>query len=125
MRFLASFDGRPESYATRLMPDKVLASGIATAIGSLPHHDATAAAALVLRCLPELPAAPELPMRTPLEGVVAQWARAIDGIDVRADGSLVQVSVVDGRAAIDATFGALAHGGLLPFLDVASADPVP
>ena len=27
-----------------------------------------AAAALVLRCLPELPAAPQLPMRTPLEG---------------------------------------------------------
>ena len=29
--------------------------GMATAIGSLPHRDAHAAAALVLRCLPELP----------------------------------------------------------------------
>ena len=48
---------------------------MATAIGSLPHRDAGAAAALVLRCLPELPAAPQLPMRTPREGVVAQWAR--------------------------------------------------
>ena len=89
--FLASFDGGRSSYPTRLMPDKVLVSGIATAIGSLPHHDAAAAAALVLRCIPELPAAPELPMRTPLEGVVAEWARAIDGIDVRADGTLVPV----------------------------------
>ena len=68
------------------MPDTVLVPGMATAIGSLPHRDAGAAAALVLRCLPELPAAPQLPMRTPLEGVVAQWARAIDGVDVRADG---------------------------------------
>jgi hypothetical protein len=107
------------------MPDRVLASGIATAIGSLPHHDAAAAAALVLRCLPELPAAPELPMRTPLEGVVAQWARAIDGINVRADGTLVTVAPLDGRVEIDATFDRDAHGGLLTFLDVAAAQPVP
>src|SRR6185436_11971775 len=104
---------------------KVLVSGIATAVGSLPHHDAAAAAALVLRCLPELPAAPELPMRTPLEGVVAQWARAIEGIDVDADGMLTPGSSLDGRAEIDATFDAVAHGGLLTFLDVAATQPVP
>jgi hypothetical protein len=107
------------------MPDKVLVSGIATAIGSLPHHDAAAAAALVLRCLPELPAAPELPMRTPLEGVVAQWARAIDGIHVEADGTLTQVSALDGHEEINAAFDAEAHAGLLTFLDIAVAQPVP
>jgi hypothetical protein len=107
------------------MPDRILASGIATAIGSLPHRDAATAAALVLRCLPELPAAPELPMRTPLEGVVAQWARAIDGIDVQPDGTLTQVSKLSGRAEIDAAFDADAHGGLLTFLDVAAAQPIP
>jgi Cobalamin-independent synthase, Catalytic domain len=107
------------------MPDTVLASGIATAIGSLPHHDAAAAAALVLRCLPELPAAPQLPMRTPLEGVVAQWARAISGLEVRADGTLAQVSVLDARADIDPVFDREAHGGLLTFLDVAAAQPTP
>jgi len=48
------------------MPDSVFVPGMATAIGSLPHHDPAAAAALVLRCLPEIPAAPQLPMRTPL-----------------------------------------------------------
>ena len=107
------------------MPDRAFASGIATAIGSLPHRDATAAASLVLRCLPELPAAPELPMRTPLEGVVAQWARAIDGIAVQADGTLTQVSRLHGNAEIDASFDTEAHGGLLTFLDVAVAQPVP
>src|SRR5262249_20096639 len=110
--FPASFDDRPASYPTKLMPDDVLVSGIATAVGSLPHGDAAAAAALVLRRIPELPAAPELPMRTPLEGVVAQWARAIDGIEVQPDGSLTLASVLDMRTDIDATFTAEAHGGL-------------
>lgn len=107
------------------MPDSVLASGIATAIGSLPHRDAGAAASLMLRCLPELPAAPQLPIRNPLEGVIAQWARAIDGIEVEVDGTLVHASRLDARAAIDPTFHADAHGGLLTFLDVAAAQPVP
>src|SRR5258708_30311173 len=119
MRFLASFDGRPESYPTRLMPDKVLASGIATAIGSLPHHDAAAAAALVLRCLPELPAAPQLPMRTPLEGFAAQWIRAVDGARVDDDGTLSVPAAIAANASIDPTFDPIAHGGLLTFLDAA------
>ena len=66
------------------MPDTVFVPGMATAIGSMPHRDAGAAAALVLRCVPELPAAPQLPMRTPLEGFVAQWIRAIDGVRRRS-----------------------------------------
>ena len=85
------------------MPDTVFVPGMATAIGSLPHRDAGAAAALVLRCLPELPAAPQLPMRTPLEGFVAQWARAIDGVDVGADGTLtLHAPVSTAHASIDA-----------------------
>jgi len=107
------------------MPDSVFVPGMATAIGSLPHRDSDAAAALVLRCLPELPAAPQLPRRTPLEGFVAQWARAIDGIDIDADGTLAARAGLDADAAIDATFDALAHGGLLAFLDAAAASPMP
>ena len=84
------------------MPDTVLVPGMATAIGSLPHRDADAAAALVLRCLPEFPAAPQLPMRTPLEGVVAQWARAIDGVDVeRRRFAHAAPAVSTARAEID------------------------
>ena len=107
------------------MPDSVLVPGIATAIGSLPHRDAAAAAALVLRCLPELPAAPQLPMRTPLEGFVAQWARAIEGVRVEADGTLTAHAGLTRRAVIDTTFDPIAHGGLLTFLDVAAAQPAP
>jgi methionine synthase II (cobalamin-independent) len=107
------------------MPDSVLVPGIATAIGSLPHRDATAAAALVLRCIPELPAAPQLPMRTPFEGFVAQWARAIEGVRVENDGALTVHPALTGRAPIDTTFDAVAHGGLLAFLDLAVAQPKP
>ena len=107
------------------MPDTVLVPGIATGIGSLPHHDAGAAAALVLRCLPELPAAPQLPKRTPLEGFVAQWARAIHGVEIQPDGSITVPRPIDANAQIDATFDALAHGGLLTFLDTAAAQPAP
>ena len=107
------------------MPDTVFVPGMATAIGSLPHHDAGAAAALVLRCLPDLPAAPQLPMRTPLEGFVAQWARAIDGVTVEADGSLTPSADLHSHSAVDTTFDALAHGGLLAFLDAAAALPKP
>jgi hypothetical protein len=116
---------QPEFYPTNFMPDSVFVPGMATAIGSLPHRDADAAAALVLRCVPELPAAPQLPNRTPLEGVVAQWARAIDGVHVEADGAITLRSDLNGRAAIDTTFDSLAHGGLLAFLDAAAAAPVP
>jgi hypothetical protein len=107
------------------MPDAVFVPGMATAIGSLPHRDAGAAAALVLRCLPELPAAPQLPIRTPLEGFVAQWARAIDGVDIEADGAITLARPLDARADIVPVFDSLAHGGLLAFLDAAEALPAP
>ena len=107
------------------MPDSVFVPGMATAIGSLPHRDADAAAALVLRCVPELPAAPQLPQRSPLEGFVAQWARAIDGVDIEADGTLVVRAVLDPHAVIDTSFDPVAHGGLLTFLDTAAASPMP
>jgi hypothetical protein len=78
----------------------------------------------VLRCNPDLPAAPQLPNRSPREGVVAQWAIGIPGVRVRPDGSLeVGDEVPD--APIVTTFDREAHGGLLEFLDVASAQPKP
>src|SRR5262249_9390969 len=69
--------------------------------------------------------APQLPNRTPLEGIVAQWARAIDGVHIEPDGSVTSRARVDGRAAIDPSFDAVAHGGLLAFLDAAAASPLP
>lgn len=94
----------------------VLKAGMVTSIGSLPHRDADAAAAFVLRQHPDLPAAPQLPRRSPLEGMIAQAARGIGGVTVRADGSLS----IDGDE-LDPTHAAAAldshsHAGLLAFL---------
>lgn len=101
-----------------------LIAGLATSIGSLPHVEPHAAAEVVLRCHPALPAAPQLPMRTPLEGMIAQWARALPEVHVEADGSLcVDPAAVGGE--LDAVFTETAHAGVLAFLDEAAALDVP
>jgi hypothetical protein len=61
--------------------------GLATGIGSLPLTDPTAAAELVLRRLPDLPAVPQLAL--PAEGVVTQWADALPEVTVTETGSIV------------------------------------
>src|SRR4051812_25325466 len=100
-----------------------IGAGMATAIGSLPHHDAHAAAALTLRCLPELPAAPQLPLRTRREGVVAQWAGAVPGVVVHDTGELELVAAIDVHAPLQPRFDDASHAGLLTFLDVAARQP--
>lgn len=62
--------------------------GVDTSIGSLPHVDVDAAIDLVLTRQSRLPAAPSLPQRTPLEGMIAQAAWGVPGVDVAPDGSL-------------------------------------
>jgi hypothetical protein len=106
------------------MPPSTLAAGVATGIGSLPHHDARAAAASVLRCLPELPAAPQLPVRSPRELMLAQWAVGIPEIEVAPDGALLRVRA-DADAPVVARFDEGAHGGLLEFLELAALHPMP
>lgn len=96
-----------------------LVPAVATAIGSLPHTDPRAAAELVLEAHPRFPAAPQLPMRTPLEGIVAQWARALPEVTIERDGSIAVRGITNEPAV--ATFDADAHGGLLTFLDAAAS----
>jgi hypothetical protein len=75
--------------------------GVATAIGSLPHTDARAAATFVLERQPRLPAAPSLPNRSGMERMVAQAAWGIAGVQVLPDGSLSIDDVrLDPRAAL-------------------------
>ncbi len=105
------------------MTRALLHGGIATAIGSLPHPDAPLAAALMLRTLPDLPAAPSLPCRSPLEGMLAQWLRALPEITVHADGSLHLQSDSACAGDLEISFDRLAHGGLIGFLDLALAQP--
>ena len=95
-----------------------LAPGLATGIGSLPHDDPVAAAELVLRCLPDLPAIPQLPGRDPREGMLAQWLRALPEVEVGRGGSITLRGESD--AEPECVFDDRSHSGLLAFLDVAS-----
>jgi hypothetical protein len=101
----------------------MLAAGIATAIGSLPHTEAGAAAASVLRCLPELPAAPQLPNRTVHEQVITQWMHGVPGIRIAEDGALLAIGPFDPLQPVDAELDDVAHAGLLAFVDAAAALP--
>ena len=47
--------------------------GLATGIGSLPHRDPSQAVAAVLKALPRCPFWPQLPRRSPLEGMTLQY----------------------------------------------------
>jgi hypothetical protein len=102
-----------------------ISAGMATAIGSLPHRDAHTAAALTLRCLPELPAVPQLPLRSAREGVVAQWAGAVSGVVVHDDGAIEVTTAFDPLAPLQTTFDQRTHAGLLTFLEVAARQPRP
>ena len=78
--------------------DFPVATGTATAIGSLPLTDAAEAVDLVMRALPRLPAAPSLPIANPIEGMLAQGAWGLQGVDVADDGSLtVRPDELDAR----------------------------
>jgi hypothetical protein len=107
------------------MSEAGLVAGTATAIGSLPHRDADAAAALVLRCHPDLPAAPQLPRRSAREGIVAQCAAAIAEVEVHDDGTIELIGPLDPAGVPSPTFDARTHAGLLALLDGAARQPRP
>jgi hypothetical protein len=106
------------------MPASFLPAGAATAIGSLPHRDAQQAAALVLRCLPELPAAPELPRRSVSETMVSRWAGSIPEVEVMPDGAL-EVQPHEREEPVSPVLDHDRHEGLLAFLDLAAAQGKP
>jgi hypothetical protein len=97
-----------------------LTAGAASGIGSLPHTDAHAAAAFVLDRLPDLPAIPSLPQRSPAESMLGQAAVGIAGVTVDDDGDLVidaaRVGLGDDR---DLDLDHDAFGGLRAFLAAA------
>jgi methionine synthase II (cobalamin-independent) len=98
----------------------VFPTGLATGVGSLPLTDPVAAADLVLRRIPDLPAVPQLAV--PTEGVVAQWADALPEVTIADDGTLIVDPDRSGEAIL-AEFTERAHTGLLGFLDVAGSRP--
>ena len=99
-----------------------LPSGAPTGIGSLPFRDPERAARFVLERLPELPAIPTLPKRSPSESMIAQGVVGIRGITVGQYGSLaVDLTKVDPLAPVETTLDHGAFAGLLSFLEL--ADP--
>lgn len=78
------------------MREVLLPIGLASAVGSLPHTDVTDAVGFALERQPRLPAAPSLPVMSPVEGMIPQAAWGIVGVLVLPDGSLL----VD-EAAVD------------------------
>jgi len=55
-------------------------NGLATAIGSMPHVDPQEACSLVLTHLPQIPAWPQLPKRSFLENMYAQFSEGLPGV---------------------------------------------
>jgi hypothetical protein len=95
-----------------------LTPGAATSIGSLPGDDPRAAARLVLAAHPLLPAAPQLPHRSPAEQMLAQWATGIEGVTVApADGTIaVDPRRLDPEAPVGTDLTRRQAGGLHAFL---------
>lgn len=62
-----------------------LPQGRVTGIGSLPHHDPEEAVRFVAQACPEIPFWPQLPQRSPREGMIAQMLSPVwDLLDVRS-----------------------------------------
>lgn len=60
-------------------------NGLATAIGSMPHTDPQEACRLVLKYLPEIPAWPQLPKRSPKENMYAQFLDPFPGVVIEGE----------------------------------------
>jgi methionine synthase II (cobalamin-independent) len=105
----------------------LLPIGLTTGIGSLPHDDPHEAAAFVLDRQPRLPAAPSLPRRSPVEGMIPQAAWGIPGVLVLPDGSLlVDESVIGPDLPVaESALDAEPFVGLRTFLDVAAGRVAP
>ena len=98
-----------------------LTAGAASGIGSLPHTDARAAAEFVLERLPDLPAIPSLPQRSPAERMLAQAAVGVPGVTIDERGRIVLAPGPSRRSAEVLTdLDHDAFGGLRGFLEVAA-----
>jgi hypothetical protein len=108
--------------ARRAVVKVQLRSGTASGVGGLPHRDAAVAARFALEQLPDLPAMPTLPRRSPAEGVVTQSVIGIRGITLGPYGSFaVDVRRVDPLADAELRFDHEAFAGARAFLEHAAA----
>lgn len=82
----------------------------------MPHPDAASAVAFVLHHLPEFPFWPQLPRRTPLEGMTLQYTRGFPSLVPAAAGRDPQVDTgPEGADSLTAFYEAALRGDPEPF----------
>ncbi len=67
------------------MPAKLEFGCLPTAIGSMPHTDPEEARSIVMKYLPDIPAWPQLPKRSPRESMCIQFSEGFPGIVINGD----------------------------------------
>jgi hypothetical protein len=109
------------------MREVLLPIGLASAVGSLPHVDVAKAVDFALDLQPRLPAAPSLPQKSPVEGMIPQAAWGIPGVLVLPDGSLlVDEAAVDPGAPLQGSLDeAEPFASLRAFLDAVTGRVAP
>lgn len=67
--------------------------GLATGIGSLPHQDAEKALDLIFKYVPAVPFWPQLPKRSPCEGMISQFSENLPCLKVDSRGLIFDSKV--------------------------------
>ncbi|MGB6874075.1 MAG: methionine synthase [Dehalococcoidia bacterium] len=56
-----------------------------TAIGGMPHTNSGEACSIIMKCLPDIPVWPQLPMRSPKENMIIQFSEGFPGVVIDGD----------------------------------------
>ena len=56
-----------------------------TAIGSMPHTNSSEACSIIMKCLPDIPAWPQLPQSSPKENMIIQFSEGFPGVVIHGD----------------------------------------
>jgi len=84
--------------------------GLPTGIGSLPHGEAGPALEAVLRRLPVMPFWPQLPRRSPLEGMTLQYLEGFPALRERGEGRDPAVDTRGGLDEVEAFYACVLEG---------------
>lgn len=94
--------------------------GLPTGIGSLPHEDPREAVGLIFELLPATPFWPQLPRRSPLEGMTLQYLKGFPGLRQPAGGGDPHVETgEEGAAELEPFYAKVLAGDVESF----SLDP--
>jgi len=63
-----------------------------TAIGSMPHTNSGEACSIIMKCLPDIPAWPQLPQSSPKENMIIQFSEGFPGVVIDGDKIYIEPS---------------------------------